>query len=72
MPEALIGTTSSGLFYDAAIGFYGKIPGRGDFVQAGLPRAFVDPWDAWMQRMILASRAVLGLGCAHTLRLAPG
>ena len=62
MPEALIGTASSGLLRDAAIGFYGKIPGRGDFVHAGLPRAFVDPWDAWMQRMILASRAVLGEG----------
>ena len=62
MPEALIGSASSGVLRDAAIGFYGKIPGRGDFVQAGLPRAFVDPWDAWMQRMILASRAVLGEG----------
>lgn len=60
MPEALIGAASSGLLRDAAIGFCGKIPGRGDFVQAGLPRAFVDPWDAWMQRMILASRALLG------------
>ena len=62
MPEALIGSASSGVLRDAAIGFYGKIPGRGDFVQAGLPRAFVDPWDAWMQRMIVASRSVLGKG----------
>jgi type VI secretion system protein ImpM len=45
---------------DAAIGFHGKIPARGDFVQAGLPRAFTDPWDGWMQRMLAASRSILG------------
>jgi type VI secretion system protein ImpM len=44
----------------AAIGFHGKIPARGDFVQSGLPRTFTDPWDGWMQRMIVASRAALG------------
>jgi type VI secretion system protein ImpM len=45
---------------DATIGFYGKIPARGDFVHIGLPRAFVDPWHAWMERMLSASRAGLG------------
>jgi type VI secretion system protein ImpM len=44
----------------AATGFYGKIPARGDFVHAGLPRSFTDPWDDWMQRMVSASRSVLG------------
>jgi type VI secretion system protein ImpM len=43
----------------AAVGFYGKIPARGDFVCAGLPRGFVDPWHSWMQSMLLASRAEL-------------
>jgi type VI secretion system protein ImpM len=43
----------------AALGFYGKIPARGDFVHAGLPRSFTDPWDDWMQRMVGASRSVL-------------
>jgi len=62
VPEALIGTACGGPLRDPAIGFYGKIPGRGDFVQAGLPRAFVDPWDAWMRRMIVTSRSVLGEG----------
>ena len=45
---------------DAAIGFHGKIPARGDFVRAGLPRAFADAWDGWMQRMLAASRSGLG------------
>ena len=48
------------LFRDAAIGFHGKVPSRGDFVQFGLPRSFTEPWDLWMQRMIAASRSALG------------
>lgn len=41
-------------------GFYGKIPARGDFVRDGLPRDFVDPWDAWLQRRMADSREALG------------
>ncbi len=37
-------------------GFYGKIPTRGDFVRAGLPRSFVDPWDAWLQSVLAGAR----------------
>jgi type VI secretion system ImpM family protein len=29
-------------------GFHGKLPSRGDFVGRGLPRAFTDPWTAWL------------------------
>ena len=29
-------------------GFYGKLPARGDFVRAALPRDFTDRWDAWL------------------------
>ncbi|MGE4047694.1 MAG: type VI secretion system-associated protein TagF [Acetobacteraceae bacterium] len=43
----------------SVIGFYGKLPARGDFVRAGLPREFVDPWDAWLQRVLPASRTML-------------
>ncbi len=43
-----------------AEGFYGKIPSRGDFVRAGLPREFVEPWDAWLSASMEASRAALG------------
>jgi type VI secretion system protein ImpM len=60
VPKILTGAAPTGVLRDAAIGFHGKIPARGDFVQAGLPRAFTDPWDGWMQRMVAASRAVLG------------
>jgi type VI secretion system protein ImpM len=43
-----------------AFGFFGKIPARGDFVRAGLPREFVAPWDEWLQAILPASRAILG------------
>jgi type VI secretion system protein ImpM len=44
----------------ASEGFFGKIPARGDFVRAGLPRSFTDPWDAWLEAVIAGSREVLG------------
>ena len=45
---------------EVACGFYGKIPARGDFVRAGLPRGFVDAWDDWLQAGLAASRDRLG------------
>jgi type VI secretion system protein ImpM len=44
----------------AAVGLFGKIPARGDFVRAGLPRDFVQPWDDWLQQVIAGSKAQLG------------
>ena len=43
-----------------APGFYGKFPSLGDFVTRRLPRAFVDPWDAWLQTSVARSREQLG------------
>jgi type VI secretion system protein ImpM len=36
----------------ASYGFFGKLPARGDFVSAGLPRSFVGAWDAWLQGVL--------------------
>jgi type VI secretion system protein ImpM len=41
-------------------GLYGKVPEKGDFICRRLSRGFVDPWDAWLQRSIERSQAVLG------------
>lgn len=41
-------------------GFYGKLPARGDFIRAGLPREFTDPWDEWLQAVIADSRSMMG------------
>jgi type VI secretion system protein ImpM len=40
-------------------GLYGKVPAKGDFICRRLSRGFVDPWDAWLQRGIERSQAVL-------------
>lgn len=42
------------------MGFYGKLPCRGDFLQRRLPREFVDPWDSWLQECLTQSRQQLG------------
>lgn len=44
----------------AAPGFFGKLPAHGDFVGRRLPPSMRDPFDAWLQRAILASREELG------------
>ncbi len=41
-------------------GFFGKIPARGDFVRSGLPRAFIEPWDRWLELVLAGSRERLG------------
>jgi type VI secretion system protein ImpM len=43
-----------------ASGFYGKLPARGDFVRAGLPRDFTDAWDGWLSGVMAASKEVAG------------
>jgi type VI secretion system protein ImpM len=45
---------------EVIVGFAGKIPARGDFVQAGLPRDFVDPWHDWQSTVIAGSRTLMG------------
>lgn len=41
-------------------GLFGKLPSTGDFVRERLPLSFVEPWDAWLQEGMVASRADLG------------
>jgi type VI secretion system protein ImpM len=41
-------------------GFFGKLPGHGDFVRAGLPEEIVEGWDAWVRAGLAESRAALG------------
>ena len=43
-----------------AAGWYGKIPGTGDFVTRRIPTAFSESWDRWLQAAIAGSRERLG------------
>lgn len=44
---------------DRKTGFYGKLPGYGDFVERALPTCFTEPWDAWLQQAMACSRQML-------------
>jgi type VI secretion system protein ImpM len=44
---------------EAEVGFYGKLPFKGDFLQRRVPQEFVDPWDAWLQQGMHESRRQL-------------
>lgn len=53
------------------IGFFGKIPARGDFVRAGLSTDFTASWDRWLQRVMPEGERRLGAEWAATWRVAP-
>ncbi|GAA0358836.1 type VI secretion system-associated protein TagF [Bowmanella denitrificans] len=42
------------------LGFYGKLPGKGDFVRRALPNDMMLNWDNWLQSAMAHSRAELG------------
>jgi type VI secretion system protein ImpM len=41
-------------------GYYGKIPATGDFIKYNLPRAFIEPWDDWLQTVLTFGRESMG------------
>jgi type VI secretion system protein ImpM len=45
---------------ETAPGYHGKLVAKGDFVTRRLPRAFLDPWDSWLQDVIGGSRTRMG------------
>jgi type VI secretion system protein ImpM len=53
-PETLTSTATE------ALGVYGKLPARGDFITRFMGRRFVDAWDDWLQQAIPASHVALG------------
>lgn len=52
MPGKFMNTT--------ALGFYGKVPTKGDFVSRRLPQDFINVWSDWHQAGIQASQEQLG------------
>jgi type VI secretion system protein ImpM len=43
----------------SAVGFYGKLPCRGDFLHRRVPQEFVDVWDTWVRESLTESRRQL-------------
>jgi len=54
-----------------AVGFFGKLPARGDFVRAGLSRRFTDRWDRWLQLVLPACRQSMGADWDRIWHAAP-
>ncbi|MBE2294186.1 MAG: type VI secretion system-associated protein TagF [Phycisphaerales bacterium] len=54
------GTTVNPTAEQSTTGFFGKLPGRGDFIGRHLPKSFLGPWDDWLQAAIAHSRRQLG------------
>jgi type VI secretion system protein ImpM len=42
------------------VGWYGKIPGAGDFIARRVPPAFSETWDRWLQQALAETRERLG------------
>jgi type VI secretion system protein ImpM len=42
------------------LGFWGKLPSRGDFVGIGLAKLLVSTWDSWVSAGLAASHAIMG------------
>ncbi len=55
----------------SGFGAFGKMPGLGDFFRTDLPRAFVEPWDEWLQKTIVTLRSNLGDGWQTAYMSAP-
>ncbi|TGO03698.1 hypothetical protein PN36_01660 [Candidatus Thiomargarita nelsonii] len=53
------------------LGFYGKLPCRGDFVTRELPKDFVLPWDRWLQDSLASSQEQLGESWVDTYLFSP-
>lgn len=56
---------------DARLGFFGKMPARGDFVSRRLASSFIEPWDAWLQAVMARSATQLGEDWLATYLVAP-
>lgn len=41
-------------------GWYGKMPGAGDFIARRLSASFSEPWDGWLRAAMAGSRERLG------------
>jgi len=43
----------------SSVGFFGKLPCNGDFIERRVPQAFLEVWDPWLQQCVHASRQSL-------------
>lgn len=44
---------------NTSVGFFGKLPSNGDFIQRRVAQGFLDIWDPWLQECVHGSRQAL-------------
>ena len=44
---------------ESVVGYFGKIPSKGDFITNSLSMDFTEPWDSWLREVIAHSKSVL-------------
>lgn len=54
-----------------SVGFFGKLPSAGDFVQRRLPSSFVEVWDRHFEHAVAESRSSLGSGWQQAYQASP-
>jgi type VI secretion system protein ImpM len=59
MRRRLIFARGGAVMSGATVGFFGKLPSHGDFIERRVGSAFRDLWDEWMQRCIVESQQQL-------------
>ncbi len=47
------------LVAQSSVGFFGKLPCNGDFLERRVPRGFLEVWDPWLQHCVHTSREIL-------------
>ncbi|MBA3446576.1 MAG: type VI secretion system-associated protein TagF [Pseudaminobacter sp.] len=52
-------------------GVYGKLPQKRDFIALNVPRGVLEPFEAWLQSAVAASRAELGAAWRDHYLIAP-
>ena len=57
--------------FGATIGWFGKLPSHGDFVQRRAAERFLRVWDEWLQASLTHSRAQLGSNWLQTYLTSP-
>jgi len=45
---------------ESVVGYFGKIPSKGDFITNSLTMEFTDPWDVWLREVLANSKKMLG------------
>ena len=55
----------------AGAGFFGKLPGRGDFLRRDVAPGFVELWDGWLARALAESREAIGPDWTELFLTAP-